>query len=107
MKCNTVGGGHFRAKGLTMGAGDCYANNPLLNGRERSRMTKDQRHVNVGEMWETPFKPNDWGEKFQQHASSNMTATQITAGDLHESDTAEPKSEVTIGTVGYYNIGFL
>lgn len=29
---------------------------------ERPCMTKDQRHVNVCEMWETPFKPNDPGK---------------------------------------------
>lgn len=97
MKCNTAGG-HFRAKSSTMGTGDCYANNPFLNEREWPCMTKDQRHVNVGEMSETPFKPKRLGKRLQPCALSNMT--QIPARNLHESDTVERKSEVTIVTVG-------
>lgn len=33
VKCDTAGG-HFRAKGLTMGIGDCFANKPCLNARD-------------------------------------------------------------------------
>lgn len=69
---------------------------------ERPCMTKDQRHVNVCEMWETPFKPNDSGKScvlttrvIQHDCDPNRSQ-----GSTWVCLTLEWKGEVAIVTVG-------